>query len=301
MKAQATADHRQARLRFGNPAVVREDMRDAGIVVWLDSVLRDTRYALAATPPQLGRHRRRRRLAGHRHRGEHGDLHAGGRRAAEGHPRQRSALADSDRVDQQGVAGGLVQLAHRQHRRRPHVADARLVDLAACLPPAGRRADGGRLAHRFLRQQRRHDLRARPGRRTGRPSVRQRQLLPEPRRGAAARPSLLAGRRPRGPRGRGRDQPPAVATDVRGPRRRHRLDAPRQRRADDDRRGGAAELLRHLHRRVGGRLHAAGREGDADARPRRHEPARRGRQVLVGPADRAAQPRRRCRDRSSGS
>ena len=58
MKAQATADDRQARLRFGNPAVVREDMRDAGIVVWLDSVLRDMRYALAATPPQLGRHAR---------------------------------------------------------------------------------------------------------------------------------------------------------------------------------------------------------------------------------------------------
>ena len=58
MKAQATADPRHARLRFGNPAVVREDMREAGILVWLDSVVRDTRYALAATPPQLGRHRR---------------------------------------------------------------------------------------------------------------------------------------------------------------------------------------------------------------------------------------------------
>ncbi len=45
MKAQAAADNRQARLRFGNPAVVREDMRDAGILIWLDSLLRDTRYA----------------------------------------------------------------------------------------------------------------------------------------------------------------------------------------------------------------------------------------------------------------
>jgi predicted permease len=45
MKAQAASDKRQARLRFGNPAVVREDMRDAGILVSLESVLRDTRYA----------------------------------------------------------------------------------------------------------------------------------------------------------------------------------------------------------------------------------------------------------------
>jgi predicted permease len=46
MKAQATADPRHARLRFGNPTVVREDMRAAGIVIWLDSVVRDVRYAL---------------------------------------------------------------------------------------------------------------------------------------------------------------------------------------------------------------------------------------------------------------
>jgi len=46
MKAQATSDARQARLRFGNPAVVREDVREAGIVVWLESVVRDARYAL---------------------------------------------------------------------------------------------------------------------------------------------------------------------------------------------------------------------------------------------------------------
>ena len=45
MKAQATADPRHARLRFGNPTVVREDMRAAGIVIWVESVLRDTRYA----------------------------------------------------------------------------------------------------------------------------------------------------------------------------------------------------------------------------------------------------------------
>jgi predicted permease len=45
MKARATADDRSARLRFGNPAVVREDMREAGAVVWLESLVRDTRYA----------------------------------------------------------------------------------------------------------------------------------------------------------------------------------------------------------------------------------------------------------------
>jgi hypothetical protein len=41
MKAQATSGARDARLRFGNPAVVREDVRNAGIVVWLDSVVRE--------------------------------------------------------------------------------------------------------------------------------------------------------------------------------------------------------------------------------------------------------------------
>ena len=46
MKAQAAENPRAARLRFGNPEVVREAMREAGIVLWLESLLRDTRYAL---------------------------------------------------------------------------------------------------------------------------------------------------------------------------------------------------------------------------------------------------------------
>ncbi len=77
MKAQATADARHARLRFGNPTVVREDVRNAGIVVWLDSVVRDVRYALRQLRRSWVVTAGRRRLAGHRHRGEHGDLHPG--------------------------------------------------------------------------------------------------------------------------------------------------------------------------------------------------------------------------------
>jgi predicted permease len=46
LKAQSAAGARDARLRFGNPTVVREDVRNAGIVVWLDSMARDVRYAL---------------------------------------------------------------------------------------------------------------------------------------------------------------------------------------------------------------------------------------------------------------
>ena len=109
MKAQATADDRQARLRFGNPAVVREDMRAAGIVVWLESVLRDTRYALAATPPQLGRQRS----------AVVASLVIGiGANTAiftlvdaallKAIPVNDPRRSDLDRVDQQRVAGGLV-------------------------------------------------------------------------------------------------------------------------------------------------------------------------------------------------
>jgi predicted permease len=46
MKARAAGDPRAARLRFGNPDVVREQVREAGILVWLDAGLRDLRDAV---------------------------------------------------------------------------------------------------------------------------------------------------------------------------------------------------------------------------------------------------------------
>jgi predicted permease len=46
MKARDGVDRRAARLRFGNPATVREDVRAAGILAWLESALQDMRYGL---------------------------------------------------------------------------------------------------------------------------------------------------------------------------------------------------------------------------------------------------------------
>lgn len=53
MKEQDGFDTRSARLRFGNPARLKEETRAAGIFVWLESFLRDARYGLR----QLGRRR----------------------------------------------------------------------------------------------------------------------------------------------------------------------------------------------------------------------------------------------------
>ena len=46
MRAEAEGDPRRARLRFGNPSSIREDVRAAGIVAWLDGVLRDLTMAV---------------------------------------------------------------------------------------------------------------------------------------------------------------------------------------------------------------------------------------------------------------
>ena len=46
MRAAQSDDARAARLKFGNPEVVREDTRAAGILVWLDTLARDVRYAV---------------------------------------------------------------------------------------------------------------------------------------------------------------------------------------------------------------------------------------------------------------
>src|SRR5262245_60101380 len=46
MRAEQTDDPRAARLRFGNPVVMRENTRAAGILVWLDSLARDLKYAV---------------------------------------------------------------------------------------------------------------------------------------------------------------------------------------------------------------------------------------------------------------
>jgi predicted permease len=45
MRAAAEGDPRRARLRFGNPWSIREDVRAAGILAWLDGVLRDLTMA----------------------------------------------------------------------------------------------------------------------------------------------------------------------------------------------------------------------------------------------------------------
>jgi hypothetical protein len=39
-------DAREARLRLGNPTRIREEVREAGIAAWLESVLQDARYGL---------------------------------------------------------------------------------------------------------------------------------------------------------------------------------------------------------------------------------------------------------------
>lgn len=46
MKAQNGTDLREARIRFGNTSKIREETRSAGIVEWLESILKDTRYGL---------------------------------------------------------------------------------------------------------------------------------------------------------------------------------------------------------------------------------------------------------------
>jgi predicted permease len=46
MKAREGHDPREARLRFGNPAAIREQTRAMGIFEWLESVLQDARYGL---------------------------------------------------------------------------------------------------------------------------------------------------------------------------------------------------------------------------------------------------------------
>ena len=53
MSARDKGDARQARLRLGSPANIREEIRAAGIVGWLDSLRQDVRYGLR----QLGRNR----------------------------------------------------------------------------------------------------------------------------------------------------------------------------------------------------------------------------------------------------
>ena len=45
MRAEQAGSGRAARLRFGNPQKIREDVRAAGIVTWLDSIVRDLRHA----------------------------------------------------------------------------------------------------------------------------------------------------------------------------------------------------------------------------------------------------------------
>ena len=194
MKAKAASDARHARLRFGNPAVVREDVRRR-------------------------RHRRLARLGGARR-----ALRAGDNSAAAGSSPSAvvaslvigigantaiftlvdaALLKDIPVEDPRSLI--LIEWTNQGGQRpcatrtpaTPTAIPPSLMQGSSISPlalsPAGLRADGRRLADWFLRQQRRHDLRARPCRRTGRPSVRQRQLLPEPRRGAPARPGLLAG------------------------------------------------------------------------------------------------------------
>jgi predicted permease len=46
MRKQVDGDARRARLRFGNPDAIREDVRDAGILVWLDGLMRDVTMAV---------------------------------------------------------------------------------------------------------------------------------------------------------------------------------------------------------------------------------------------------------------
>ncbi|MGH9581579.1 MAG: ABC transporter permease, partial [Bryobacteraceae bacterium] len=46
MKEREGQDPHEARLRFGNPARLKEEMRAQGILTWLESLLRDFRYGL---------------------------------------------------------------------------------------------------------------------------------------------------------------------------------------------------------------------------------------------------------------
>jgi predicted permease len=46
MRKLAEGDARRARLRFGSPDRIREDVRDAGILVWLDGLMRDATMAV---------------------------------------------------------------------------------------------------------------------------------------------------------------------------------------------------------------------------------------------------------------
>jgi predicted permease len=45
MRRSVEGDARRARLRFGSPDAIREDVRDAGILVWLDGLMRDVSMA----------------------------------------------------------------------------------------------------------------------------------------------------------------------------------------------------------------------------------------------------------------
>src|SRR6185437_16529361 len=46
MKEQEGCDPREARVRFGNPSRLKEDTRAQGVLIWLESLLRDFRYGL---------------------------------------------------------------------------------------------------------------------------------------------------------------------------------------------------------------------------------------------------------------
>ncbi len=185
-------------------------------------------------------------------------------------PVTRAAVAASSAVDQSRLAGSALRLPHRQHDGDPDEPDAGLVVLAPALPPRwpASRRPSPRSSDSPTATTVTITVRGRGGEQAGLQYV-SGNYFDEPRRRASARAGRCrARRRPRRPRSRGRDQPSAVAADVRGPRRRRRPTAPRQRRGcDGGRCGAAARFFGHLHRRVGGRLHAAGREGDADARP----------------------------------
>ena len=94
---------------------MKEAHRDDRSVRWIENVVRDIRYGLAALAPRSGVHARGGRRAGARHRRQHGDVQPGRRRAL-----QAAALprARAHRARVGGADGDDHQLHHHAQLRR---------------------------------------------------------------------------------------------------------------------------------------------------------------------------------------
>ena len=182
MEERAGADpseaRRRARLALGGLDATKEASRDARGLEALDIVARDLRYAIRTLRRTPGLHRRRRGLAGPRHRRQHRDVPAAERAGA-----ATAARGTAARVGRNPAAGRRSRQGARRHLSLP-VDDQRLVGGAARAPAGLRRLRLGR-----------RGLQPRPGRRGAqrlRP-LRERRALPGSRAHPGGGPAVRAG------------------------------------------------------------------------------------------------------------